>query len=142
MPVRKADVMWQGSIQDGKGTMKLGSGAFEGQFSFSTRFEEGAGTNPEELIGAALAGCYSMALSKVLGQSGYEPKNISTTARVHLDKAEGGFTISKIELHTEGGVDGISESEFIEKAQGPAKENCIVRRALGSVDVEVHAKLV
>ena len=97
MAVRQSKAQWKGGLPDGSGTMALGSGAFEGQYSFGSRFEEGVGTNPEELIGAAHAGCYSMALSGILGGAGATPEQIDTTARVHLDKVEGGFVITKIE---------------------------------------------
>ena len=141
MAVRKANAQWHGGIKDGKGTMKLGSGAFEGQYSFSSRFEEGTGTNPEELIGAAHAGCFSMALSAGLGRAGYEPKSVATSARVHLSKGDAGFSISKIELHTEANVPGIDEAAFQEQAKG-AKENCPVSKALAGVEIELDAKLV
>src|ERR671915_9712 len=101
MPARTATARWEGGLQQGKGTMRLGSGAFEGQYSFSSRFEEGTGTNPEELIGAAHAGCFSMALSAGLGRAGHPPKRVQTTAKVHLDKAEVGWHVPHIELETE-----------------------------------------
>src|ERR1700681_789664 len=100
MPVRKAYAVWEGSLREGHGTVKLGSGAYEGQYSFSSRFEEGTGTNPEELIGAAHAGCFSMALSAGLSKAGISPKRIETTAKVHLGQVEGGFGITLIELET------------------------------------------
>src|SRR5687767_8179217 len=87
MPIRSADAVWEGELQGGKGTMKFGSGAFEGQYSFSSRFEEGTGTNPEELIAAAHAGCFSMAFSGALGRNGHPPTKVETTAKVHLEKA-------------------------------------------------------
>ena len=102
MAVRKAYAKWTGSLPDGSGTMAFGSGAFEGQYSFGSRFEEGTGTNPEELIGAAHAGCFSMALSGELGRAGVTPESIETEARVHLDKSEQGFSITRIELITTG----------------------------------------
>jgi len=104
MPVRTADAQWEGSLQDGKGTVRLGSGAFEGQYSFASRFEEGTGTNPEELIAAAHAGCFSMALSAGLSRAGHVPDRVHTTAKVHLDKGDAGFRISAIELDTEAVV--------------------------------------
>src|SRR2546426_11969205 len=101
MPIRSAEAVWEGDLQGGKGTMRFGSGAFEGQYSFSSRFEEGTGTNPEELIAAAHSGCFSMALSGALGRAGHPPTRVHTTANVHLDKAEVGFRISLIVLTTE-----------------------------------------
>src|ERR671925_551602 len=98
MPVRSAEAVWEGDLQDGKGTLRLGSGAFDGQYSFSSRFEEGTGTNPEELIGAAHAGCFSMALTVGLERAGYSPTSVDTTARVHLERGESGFRIPRIEL--------------------------------------------
>src|SRR5215217_9663581 len=109
MPERSATARWEGSLQDGKGTMRLGSGAFEGQYSFASRFENGTGTNPEELIGAAHAGCFSMALAAGLTKAGYSPKRISTTAKVHLENVGGGFKITSIELGTEAEIPGIDE---------------------------------
>jgi osmotically inducible protein OsmC len=120
--------------------MAFGSGAFEGQYSFGSRFEEGTGTNPEELIGAAHAGCFSMAFSGVLGEAGHDPKRVATTARVHLDKSDEGFTITKIELQTEAEIPGIEEDEF-QKLAADAKAGCPVSRALGGVEIEVEAKL-
>src|SRR4051794_9938945 len=104
MAVRTANARWDGALQDGSGTMALGSGAFEGQFSYASRFEEGTGTNPEELIGAAHAGCFSMAFANTLATAGHDPQRIQTTARVHLVPAEEGPSITQIELQTEGEV--------------------------------------
>jgi osmotically inducible protein OsmC len=141
MPARTANAVWEGNLQDGKGKMKLGSGAFEGAYSFSSRFEEGKGTNPEELIGAAHAGCFSMALSAGLGRAGYSPKRVQTEAKVHLVKAEAGFKISKIELQTEAEVPGIDEKTFQEQAEA-AKGGCPVSQALAGVEIQLNAKLV
>ncbi|HVS33841.1 MAG TPA: OsmC family peroxiredoxin, partial [Thermoanaerobaculia bacterium] len=116
MPARKAEAEWKGSLREGSGTMKLGSGAFSGAYSFSTRFEEGKGTNPEELIGAAHAGCFSMALSAGLGKAGFQPKRVHTTATVHLGKVGEGFSITKIELDCEAEVPGIDEAKFQQEA--------------------------
>jgi len=121
--------------------MKLGSGAFEGAYSFTSRFEEGTGTNPEELIGAAHAGCFSMALSAGLGRSGFTPKRIQTTAKVHLIKAEDAFKIGKVELSTEAEVPQIDEKTFLEHAEG-AKKNCPVSKALAGVEIQLNARLV
>src|SRR2546421_593227 len=112
MPERSATARWEGGLKDGKGTMRLGSGAFEGQYSFSSRFEEGTGTNPEELIGAAHAGCFSMSLANILAEAGHPPRRIETGARVHLEQADGGSAITRIELSTEGEVGGIDADEF------------------------------
>ena len=140
MPARSASAVWEGSLQEGKGKMKLGSGAFEGQYSFASRFEEGKGTNPEELIGAAHAGCFSMALSAGLGRAGYTPKRVETQAKVHLGKTDAGFKITKIELETEAEVPGIDEKTFQEQAE-TAKKNCPVSQALGGVEIQLNAKL-
>src|SRR6266540_5503286 len=107
MPARTATARWEGGLQQGKGTVRLGSGAFEGQYSFSSRFEEGTGTNPEELIGAAHAGCFSMALTAGLERAGYPPTSVDTTARVHLERVEGGFSIPRIDLDCVASVPGI-----------------------------------
>ena len=141
MPARTASARWEGSLQDGKGTMRLGSGAFEGQYSFSSRFEEGTGTNPEELIGAAHAGCFSMALSAGLGRAGFTPTSVETTAEVHLERAESGFRISRIELSCSAEVPGIEDATFQEQAEA-AKAGCPVSRALASVpEITLEASL-
>jgi lipoyl-dependent peroxiredoxin len=141
MPKRIASAEWNGSLQEGNGTMRMRSGAYEGPYSFQSRFQEGDGTNPEELIAAAHAGCFSMALSADLGRAGYEPERVETTATVHLDM-EGGPHIARIELDTRASVPGISEDEFQQVAEG-AKQNCPVSKALGAVDtIELKAELV
>lgn len=140
MAIRKANAVWEGSLKEGKGSMKLGSGAFEGAYSFLSRFEEGAGTNPEELIGAAHAGCFSMALSAGLGEGGYTPTRISTEAKVHMTMGEGGPTISTIELNTEGEVPGMDEETFRDYAE-KAKSGCPVSRALAGVEIKLNARL-
>src|SRR5881397_2928542 len=104
MATRTGSAILEGTLQEGKGKMKLGSGAFEGAYSFASRFAEGTGTNPEELIGAAHAGCFSMALSAGLGRAGFNPKRVQTDAKVHLVKTDAGFKINKIELKTEAEV--------------------------------------
>src|SRR5690606_32954825 len=104
MSVRSASAEWEGNLPQGKGTLRLGSGAFAGNYSFASRFQEGQGTNPEELIGAAHAGCFSMALAHGLAQSGHAPRRISTATKVHLEKVGEGFKITTIELETEGEV--------------------------------------
>ncbi|QQR72635.1 MAG: OsmC family protein [Holophagales bacterium] len=140
MAVRKASAVWNGGLTDGKGSVALGSGAWQGEYSFKTRFEEAPGTNPEELIGAAHAGCFSMALSATLGRNGFAPERVATEARVHLVKQEAGFAITKIELHCEAKVPGIDEAKFQELA-GAAKVGCPVSKALAAIEIELHAKL-
>jgi lipoyl-dependent peroxiredoxin len=140
MPTRNAEAEWNGSIMEGNGTMKLGSGAFEGAYSFQSRMEEGTGTNPEELIGAAHAGCFSMAFSAALGKAGFTPKSISTKAAVKFDKLENGFSITRINLTTEAEVPEIDEAQFQELAKS-AKENCPVSKALAGTEIELDAKL-
>lgn len=141
MATRKANAVWEGGLQDGKGKVALGSGAFEGNYSFKSRFEEGSGTNPEELIGAAHAGCYSMALSVALEQAGYSPERVSTEARVHLVKDGDGFAINKIDLITEAKIPEISEEDFQAQAKA-AKENCPVSKVLAGADISLSAKLL
>ena len=141
MAARKAEAVWEGGLMDGKGKMKLGSGAFEGSYSFRTRFEEEKGTNPEELIGAAHAGCFSMALSAGLGKAGYKPQKIHTTATVHLEKAGDGFGITRIELNTEASIPGIDPAAFSEQAE-KAKAGCPVSKALAGTQIILHARLV
>jgi osmotically inducible protein OsmC len=141
MPVRKASAVWEGNLKEGHGTVKLGSGAYEGQYSFGSRFEEGTGTNPEELIGAAHAGCFSMAFSKGLADAGFTPNSVDTTAKVHLDKGDAGFGVTRIELETTGDVPGIDEGTFQKIAEG-AKENCPISRLLApGTEITLTAKL-
>ncbi len=140
MAVRKAEAEWLGGLTDGKGTMKLGSGAFQGAFTFASRFEEGKGTNPEELIAAAHAGCYSMALSFFLGNAGYKAKRVHTTARVHLDKVGDGFKITKVELNSEAEVPGIDEKTFLKHAED-TKKNCPVSQLVTGAQITLNARL-
>jgi osmotically inducible protein OsmC len=140
MPIRKASAVWQGGLRDGKGTVKVESGLFEGPYSFSSRFEEGKGTNPEELIGAAHAGCFSMALSGVLGLKGTPPKRIETTADVLVEKVGQGFKITSIVLHTQAEVPGASDQSFLAAAED-AKANCPVSQALAGVKISLDARL-
>src|SRR6266699_1687958 len=140
MAVRTAIAKWEGALKDGHGTMSIGSGAFEGQYSFSSRFEEGTGTNPEELIGAAHAGCFSMALSGGLERAGHPPTSIETSARVHLERGDSGFRISRIELSTTADVPGIATAAFLEQAETD-KKNCPVSQALAGVDIKLDARL-
>lgn len=141
MATRKASAVWQGKLRDGKGTVRLGSGAFEGSYSFVSRFEDGPGTNPEELIGAAHAGCFSMALSAGLTKAGYSPQRISTTASVHLDKVGEGFKITAIDLETEAEIPAITEQAFQEAADS-AKKNCPVSQALSGTEINLSARLI
>jgi osmotically inducible protein OsmC len=141
MPIRTASARWQGNLTEGSGTMKTGKGGYQGNYSFKSRFEEGEGTNPEELIGAAHAGCFSMAFSKGLADAGFTPNSVDTTAKVHLDKGDAGFGVTRIELETVGDVPGIDEGTFQKIAEG-AKENCPISQALkGNVQLSVDASL-
>ena len=140
MPIRTADAVWEGELQGGKGSMRFGSGAFDGQYSFSSRFEEGTGTNPEELVGAAHAGCFSMAFAGALGRAGHPPTKVETTARVHLERAETGFHIPHIELITDATVPGIDEAEFQRIGQ-EAKQNCPVSKLLAGAEITLQATL-
>jgi osmotically inducible protein OsmC len=140
MPTRKAEAEWNGSIMDGEGKMRLGSGAFEGAYSFRSRMEEGTGTNPEELIGAAHAGCFSMALSAALGKEGFHPNSIRTSALVKFDKIGDGFAITRIDLTTEADVPNIEDEKFQEIAKG-AKEGCPVSKALAGTEIHLNASL-
>jgi osmotically inducible protein OsmC len=140
MPARKADARWEGSLQEGQGTMRLGGGAYEGPYSFKSRFEDGNGTNPEELIAAAHAGCFSMALSGALGRAGHEPRSVATTANVHLNKTDEGFRIQKIDLTTEADVPGLDDATFQEIAQ-QAKATCPVSVVLAGAEITLEATL-
>jgi lipoyl-dependent peroxiredoxin len=141
MPERRANAVWTGGLKDGSGFMKLGSGAYEGNYSFATRFGETPGTNPEELVGAAHAGCFSMALSGALGKAGFTPHRIATEARVHLTMGPAGATISRIDLDCEASIPDIEEAKFVEIAEG-AKKNCPVSKALLGVEIVLSARLV
>lgn len=140
MPVRTAEARWERSLQDGSGTMRLGSGAFEGRYSFQSRMADGPGTNPEELIGAAEAGCFSMALANALSEAGHKPQEIRTSANVHFDKTDKGWSISRIELTTEGIVPGVDEVTFNRIAED-AKKNCPVSKALAATQISLKATL-
>ena len=142
MAVQAASAEWKGSLKEGAGTMRLGRGAFEGPYTFVSRFETGPGTNPEELIGAAHAGCFSMALAAGLGRAGHTPTAIRTNAKVHLGASEAGPTITQIDLDVEGQVPGIDQAAFQQFAEG-AKSGCVVSRALAGVKtITLNAKLV
>ena len=141
MPVRNAEAVWEGNLKDGKGIMKFGSGAYEGAYSFASRFGDGKGTNPEELIGAAHAGCFSMALSLFLENAGFRAERIRTTAKVHIDKVGEGFRITAIDLETEAKVPGIDEIEFLKQAEA-TKTGCPVSQALAGVEIRLKAALL
>jgi osmotically inducible protein OsmC len=142
MPVRSSKAEWQGNLREGKGTVEVGKGVFQGSYSFPSRFEDGAGTNPEELIAAAHAACYSMALSAGLGKSGFNPTRVATTAKVTLDKVGEGFEITTIELDTEAEIPGIDEKAFMEHAEN-AKKGCPISKALASVQtIKLNARLL
>ncbi len=141
MPTRTSSAVWNGDLKSGSGSVKLGSGAYEGQYSFVSRFEEGTGTNPEELIGAAHAGCFSMALAAALSREGYTVNNVTTTSSVVLDKTDAGMAITQINLVTKGDVEGIDEAKFKAAAEA-TKTGCIVSRALSAVPMTLDASLV
>jgi lipoyl-dependent peroxiredoxin len=141
MPIRTSTAVWEGSLKDGKGRMKVGAGVYEGAFTFASRFEQGPGTNPEELLGAAHAGCFSMALAGDLSQAGFVPKRISTTARVKIELTPAGFKITRIDLETEASVEGISEALFLARAEH-AKKYCPVSQALAATEIGLQAKLI
>jgi osmotically inducible protein OsmC len=139
---RSAEAEWKGTIKEGGGKVKLGSGAFEGAYSFKSRFESGTGTNPEELLGAAHAGCFTMALSLALTTAGITPENIHTIAHVHLDRDQTGPVISKIELVTEVKAAGLDDAKLQELAKA-AKAGCPLSRALAAVpSITLNAKLL
>jgi len=140
MPIRKAEAEWSGKITDGKGHMKFGSGAFDGAYSFQSRMQDGPGTNPEELLGAAHAGCFSMALSAQLSQAGLTPTRIYTTAAVHLDKVGEGWAISAVDLVTEGEVPGLDQQQFQQHAE-TAKKNCPVSKLFAAAEITLKATL-
>lgn len=141
MPVRTSEAEWKGNLQDGQGHMKLGGGGYDGAFSFKSRMETGPGTNPEELLGAAHAGCFSMAFSAQLAKAGFAPKRVHTKAAVNFEKSDAGFTITGIHLESEGDVPGITEAKFREIAEA-AKKGCPVSRALAGTNISLTAKLV
>ncbi len=142
MAVRKADATWNGNLGEGSGTMNMASGAWSGPYSVGSRFGEDAGTNPEELIAAAHAGCFSMALSAALTRAGLEPTRVSTSARVHINSVPDGFAIDKIELDCEAVVPGIDEAQFQEMANA-TKTGCPVSAALAAVpEITLDARLL
>lgn len=141
MAIRSANAVWNGTLREGNGRIAFGSGAFEGAYSFASRFEEGTGTNPEELLGAAHAGCFSMAFAAGLTKSGFPPTRVATKAHVHLDKVGEGFKITTIDLVTDAQVPKIDQAKFMEVAEG-AKKNCPVSQALTGVTITLTATLV
>ena len=141
MAARTGSAVWEGTFKQGKGNLKLGSGVFEGPYTFSSRFANGPGTNAEELLGAAEASCFSMAFSMLLEKAGFPPKRISATASLQLEQAEGAFRIKTIDLQTEADVPGIDEAKFQEQAE-LAKSNCPVSVALSGAKINLTAKLV
>lgn len=140
MTVRQAEAIWEGNLKQGKGTVKLGSGAFSGSYSFASRFEDGSGTNPEELIGAAHAGCFAMALSLMLQEAGYTAERIQAGAKVHIEQVGDDFKITTIELAAEASVPEIDEKTFLEKAEA-AKNGCPVSQALAGTEIKLQARL-
>jgi osmotically inducible protein OsmC len=138
MTTRTASAEWKGTLKEGAGSMRLGSGAYEGPFTFASRFESGKGTNPEELVGAAHAGCFSMFLSALLSGAGFTPTRIHTSAAVHLGE---GPTLNLIELNTEAVVPNITEAAFLEHAEN-AKKNCPISKALAGPEIRLTAKLL
>jgi lipoyl-dependent peroxiredoxin len=140
MPTSEAKAEWQGNLARGNGKMSFGNGAWEGPFTAASRFETGEGVNPEALIAAAHSGCFSMAFANVLSQAGHQPQSVRTTARVTVEKDDGGFSITRSELSTEVKVEGLDEEEF-QKHADEAKQGCPVSRALGAIEIGLDAKL-
>jgi osmotically inducible protein OsmC len=132
MATRNASAEWQGNLKEGAGKMALGSGVWEGPFTFKSRFEDGQGTNPEELIGAAEAGCFTMAVSNALAEAGHVPESVQTQAKVHIRNVDGTPTIAQIDLVTRARVPGLDDATFQETAKA-AKDACIISRALAGV---------
>lgn len=141
MTTRTSNAEWKGNLKDGAGTISLGSAAFSGSYSFPSRFESGDGTNPEELIAAAHAACYSMALAHELSTAGFVPNAVKTTAKVHLEPVAGGFAITRIDLECSANVPNISPDVFQDHAQ-TAKTGCPVSKALAATEISLHATLV
>ena len=141
MATRNGSAEWRGDLKGGDGTVKVGDGVFEGAYSFSSRFEDGQGTNPEELLAAAHAACFSMALSLILGEDGHTPESLRSQAKVQLRNLDGAPTITRIDLEVEGSVPGIDEDAFRSYAEN-AKAGCVVSRALAGVqEIELSARL-
>jgi osmotically inducible protein OsmC len=141
MTVRDGTAEWHGDVQTGSGKITVGDGVFEGPYSFGSRFEDGEGTNPEQLIAAALAGCFTMALSNLLADAGHPPESLRTHAVVHLRNNDGEISLSRIDVDTTGRVPGLTEPEF-QRYGDEAKANCPVSRALSGVpEITLSAKL-
>jgi len=140
MPVRHAQAVWNGSFREGEGTMRFGGGAYEGRYSAGSRFEDAAGTNPEELLAAAHAGCFSMAFALALNGAGYKPERIETTADVHIDKVDGGFKITRIDLKTRARIPGIDHDAFMQQAEA-AKAGCPVSQLFKGAEITLDAQL-
>jgi osmotically inducible protein OsmC len=140
MPTRKAHARWEGTIKDGTGTVDFGSGAFKGAYSFGSRFADGAGTNPEELLGAAHAGCFAMALSLILGDAGFTPEDIDATAHVTVERQDGGFKITKSHIVCKAMVKNLDQAAFAKHAEA-AKANCPVSQALAGIKITLEAAL-
>lgn len=138
MPTRDAHARWERSLQDGEGSLRTQSGTVELPYSFQSRFEDGSGTNPEELIAAALAACYSMALSNELSKADHVPDSVETTATAHLEKGDDGFSIPRIDLETSAAVLGIDDQRFQEIAHATA-EACPVSKVLAGAEIELRA---
>ncbi|MBD3257752.1 OsmC family peroxiredoxin [candidate division GN15 bacterium] len=137
---KNAQAHWEGSLKQGKGNMQVGSGSYNSEYEAASRFESGNGTNPEELIGAAHAGCYSMSLAKTLTEAGHEPKRVDTKAAVELEKSGDGFQISTITLTTEAEVPGMDENVFT-KLANQARDDCVVSKALKGVTIDLKTNL-
>jgi osmotically inducible protein OsmC len=140
MPTRTSDAEWHGTLREGHGHMRFGGGAYDGAYTWNSRFSDGGGTNPEELLAAAHAGCYSMALSGDLVKAGFKPNDIRTTARVHIEQVNGSWTITKIDLTTGADVPGIDQATFAKVAEA-TRLGCPVSRALGAVKITLDATL-
>ena len=140
MPTRKAHARWEGTIKDGTGTVDFGSGAFKGAYSFGSRFANGAGTNPEELLGAAHAGCFAMALSLILGDAGFTPEYIDATAHVTVERHDGGFKITKSHIVCKAMVKNLDQAAFAKHVEA-AKANCPVSQALAGIKITLEAAL-
>lgn len=141
MPIRTASAQWQGNLTEGSGTIRTGKGGLQGNYSFKSRFEEGEGTNPEELIGAAHAGCFSMALSKAVADAGHPATSVDTTTKVHFDKTDAGMTVTRIDLETVADIPGLDTSEFTKLAEA-AKANCPISRLLSpGAEITLNARL-
>jgi osmotically inducible protein OsmC len=140
MPTSEAQAQWHGNLARGDGKMSFGDGAWEGPYTAASRFETGEGVNPEALIAAAHAGCFSMAFANVLSQAGHEPESVDTTARVTVEKDDGGFSITRSELSAEVKVEGLDEDAFQSHAD-EAKQGCPVSRALGAIEISLEARM-